>query len=108
MRKTEEIPLWSTLLEMGFTYKQLTIRLPLFSRLKNLFGANITPRIKTYKDWLVKDINGMHVEVINVDFWYTQARVNGEIVFDARRFDNNHLFEVLDQHTDTHHNHNDT
>ena len=91
----ETLTLWGKLKRDGFTLKEFKRELAFMSKVKNFFGANIQPIIYTNNDFLIKEINGKIVEVFGIDIWYTRATVDGEVIFDDRRFDDQELFDAI-------------
>lgn len=50
----------------------------------------------TNPNWLVHSTrDGKIVDVYGLDIWYTQMSIDGEIVFDARRFNNQELIDLI-------------
>jgi len=92
----KELCLWEKLKLDGFVYKRTISKLTPIQKFKNLFGANIKPVVTTNTDHLIKYINGKKVEVFNLDIWYTRATVDDEMVFDARRFDDQELLDAVE------------
>jgi hypothetical protein len=92
----KELCLWEKLKLDGFQPKEYKSKLTTIQKIKNLFGANILPKITISNDHLTKQINGKQVEVAMIDFWYTRATVDGEVIFDARRFDDQELFSAIE------------
>lgn len=99
MSDKKELCLWDKLRLKGFGFRTFPVPLSLVDRIKNLFGANIEPRTKIYHDHLINEINGKRVEVFGIDIWYVRATVDGEVVFDARRFDDQELFDAIELNT---------
>jgi len=91
--------LWDKLLLKGFTYKIITHPLSFFDKIRNLFGANIKGKKETNFEHLIKIINGKSVEVFGLDIWYTRVTVDGETIFDARRFNDDILFDAINNAT---------
>jgi len=87
------LPLWTILEEMGF--KPLvtfpTGRRRLFNRLT---GKQYYKPV-TSEDFLVKTIGGKQVAIYSIDIWYTQMEVDGKLVFDGRRFENDELLKLI-------------
>ncbi len=81
--------------DMGFTYKVLPVKIPFLTRVAELFGKEKVSRTKVQDDWLVDTINGKLVEVYSIDIWYTQLRIDGVVVFDARRFKDEELLSLI-------------
>lgn len=54
----KELCLWEKLKLDGFVPKEKKSKLTIIQKIKNFFGANIKPEIKTSNDHLVKQING--------------------------------------------------
>ena len=99
MEHWEDQSLWAKLKQQGFTCKVETIPLTMAETFKSWFDKSIKAQTKVNPDWLVNIINGKLVEVCAVDIWYTNVRVDGEVIFDARRFDDKDLFDAIEEAT---------
>lgn len=91
--------LWEKLKQDGFKSKTIISTPTRFERFKSVFGVKFQPITKVNPDWLTKTINGKLVEVCAVDIWYTNVRVDGKPVFDARRFEDQELFKAIEEAT---------
>ena len=94
-----EQSLWEKLKRDGFKCKTFTSKPTRFERFKSIFGVEPQLVTKTNTDWLVKTVNGKSIDVCAVDIWYTNVRVDGKVIFDARRFDDQDLFEAIEKAT---------
>jgi hypothetical protein len=100
MKKPEkEITLWEKLKNMGFKQVDGYHDLSFTDKVKNYFGANIEPKRCFEYDYLVKVINGKTVKVALIDIWYTNVTVDGECIFDDRRFDDQVLLDKIELET---------
>lgn len=94
----EEPNLWDKLLKDGYTYKVIYKSPTLFERFLSLFGKKIIHKRIPNENWLTKEINGKTVDIF-ADIWYITANVDGKTIFDARRFDDEELFDIIREHT---------
>jgi len=99
MGHDESLSLWTKLKRDGFKCKVFTDKPTNLQRFKSIFGVKPQLESKSNPDFLVKTINGKDVAVYGIDIWYTQATVNGELIFDGRRFDDQDLFDAIEEAT---------
>lgn len=87
--------LWTKLKELGFREK--VIELTRFQKFINKISSQEIYKPKIIDDWLCNNINGKVYEVYNIDYWYTQLRVDGVVIFDKRRFEDEELLIKIPQ-----------
>jgi hypothetical protein len=86
--------LYDKLRKIGFEYvTTLPSRTDMFLNLFRSPEKKVTP--VTHNDWLSKVIDGKLYEVYECDIWYTQLRIDGKVVFDDRRFEDEDLLKLI-------------
>lgn len=94
----QEQNLWDKLMADGYTYKVTYQNLTFKELLLSIFGKKIIRKRITNKDWLTKEVNGKTVDIF-ADIWYVTVMVDKVSIFDARRFEDEELFDVIKEHT---------
>ena len=94
----KELSLWDILKNMGFMEKihPISNRQHFINKVLRALGFEPRYFAKTDRDWLVHiTYDGKIVDVFGIDIWYTQMQIDKETVFDARRFDNQDLLDLI-------------
>ena len=85
--------LYNILEDYGFT--RVVTPITKFQKFLNRFYSTPKYTNTEHQYWLEKEIKGKKCEVYECDTWYCQLRIDGQVVFDARRFKNEELLRLL-------------
>ncbi len=77
----------------GFTNKVLYMT-KLQSLVNKIFRKDLYHN-KECSTWVESIINGIKYEIYEIDYWYCQLRVDGDVIFDKRRFGNDELLSLI-------------